>query len=611
MRLAVESAPNGLLVLDAQGRIRSVNRAVETLFGYGREELSGRAVEILLPERFRALHVVHREAFGANHSTRIGGRDLLGLRKDGIEIPLQVHLNRMQTDTGELTLCTVIDIAERVRYEQQLRQAKQAAEAANRAKSDFLARMSHEIRTPMNLISGMNTLLLESPLNEKQRQHVEISYRNVRRLLRLINGILDLSKVEAGKLTLEAQPFDLYEAVEECAATTSSAIEQKGLEFALSIDSDVARYWIGDVERLQQVLLNLIGNAVKFTTRGKIEVHVRAEGNSRGSEQGEKGVRFEVTDTGCGVPPDKAAMIFEAFQQAEGAMDRPFEGTGLGLAIARTLVEMMAGKIWVEPHDGPGSRFVFTAFFPPATEEMLREKKNLETTAAKEVGSVEPGTRVLVVEDNAENLILLRAYLDNLSLVLDFASNGLEALEKRQHGAYDLVLMDIQMPVMDGYTATREIRAWEKQRGAPRVPIVALTAHALTGASAESREAGCDGHLTKPVERDDLAATIAKFAQRPVLAAPPIPAPIAARRPAFLENRWKDLAKMRDALAARDFAAIQTIGHNCKGIGTGYGFPDISQLGSAIEKAAKASDADELQETIREFEVHIQAAGKR
>ena len=187
---------------------------------------------------------------------------------------MHIHLNRIDTHTGELILCTIIDIAERVRYQEQLELAKQAAEAANRAKSDFLARMSHEIRTPMNLMMGMNTLLLQSPLNEKQRQHVEISDRNVRRLLRLINGILDLSKVEAGMLTLAAVPFDLGEVIRECSASMSPAVERKGLEFAISIAPDVWPYWIGDAERVQQVLLNLIGNSVKFTARGKIEVRV-------------------------------------------------------------------------------------------------------------------------------------------------------------------------------------------------------------------------------------------------------------------------------------------------------------------------------------------------
>jgi PAS domain S-box-containing protein len=596
--LAVESAPNGLLILNSAGEIQSVNRAVETLFGFTRKELIGRPVETLIPERFRAIHVQQRDEFESLHPMRSpAGRDLSGLRKDGVEIPLQVYLNRIETNAGELILCTIIDIAERVRYEQQLELAKQAAESANRAKSDFLARMSHEIRTPMNLIMGMNALLLESQLDEKQRQHVEISYRNVRRLLRLINGILDLSKVEAGKLTLDAAPFNLNEVLTESAATMATAIEQKGLQFEMSIDQDVWPFWIGDAERLQQVLLNLIGNSIKFTERGKIDVKVRSEQGV----QGGKGLRFEVVDTGCGVPPDKAGMVFEAFQQAEGSMNRPYEGTGLGLAIAKTLVGMMSGKIWVEENSGPGSRFIFTAFFPPATEAAVHDRL-AAATSAKAVLTLDAGTRILLVEDNPENMILLRAYLENLSLSLDFASNGFEAVVKRKQGNYDLVLMDMQMPIMDGYTATREIRTWEKAKDMPRMPIVALTAHALTGASAESIEAGCDGHLTKPVERNDLVDAIAKFAKRPVEKVEQISKAIAARRPAYLTNRRLDLTKMRDALAAGDFAAIQSIGHNSKGTGAGYGFPEIGNLGSVIEKAARAQDTEGLQDAIRHFE---------
>src|ERR1700733_372768 len=355
LMLAVESAPNGLLILDRTGQIQSANHAVEVLFGYQREELAGRKVEMLLPERFRTRHLGHRDGFNENKKTNaMAGRDLLGLRKDGVEIPLQLYLNRMDTHTGELILCTIIDIAERVRYQQQLELTKQAAEAANRAKSDFLARMSHEIRTPMNLMMGMNTLLLESPLNEKQRQHVEISDRNVRQLLRLINGTLDLSKVEAGVGALAAGCFCLGDVIRECSASMSSVVERKGLEFLISIDPDVWLYWIGDPERVQQLLLNLIGNSVKFTARGKIEVRVRSES----SLQGERGLRFEVTDTGRGVPADKTDLIFEAFQQAEGAMNRPYEGTGLGLSIAQTLVEMMSGKIWLEENQETGAKFV-------------------------------------------------------------------------------------------------------------------------------------------------------------------------------------------------------------------------------------------------------------
>jgi PAS domain S-box-containing protein len=602
--LAVESATSGLLMLNASGEIQSANRAVESLFGYTRFELAGNPVEVLLPARFRQRHLGHREGFNQNKNMKaMAGRDLWGLRKDGVEIPLQVYLNRIETGSGELILCTIIDIAERVQYQRQLELAKQAAEAANRAKSDFLARMSHEIRTPMNLIMGMSALLLDSPLNDQQRQHVEISYRNVRRLLRLINGILDLSKVEAGKLTLAAVPFDLHAVLNECTATMAAHMEQKGLQFGISIDLDVWRYWLGDAERLQQVLLNLVGNSVKFTARGRIEVRV----HSAVGEHIEKGLRFEVTDTGCGITPDKASIIFDAFQQAEGAMDRPYEGTGLGLSIAKTIVEMMSGRIWVEEKSDPGAKFVFTAFFPPVTETVARAHLDL-AASTKTAQRVEPGTRVLVVEDNPENVILLRAYLAGLPLSLHFAANGVEALEKRKCASYDMVLMDIQMPVMDGYTATREIRAWEKTLRLKRVPIVALTAHALSGASAESMEAGCDGHLTKPVERNDLIEAIVKFSQHVPPEKETIADPMAAHRPAFLTNRGLDLSKMREALAARDFASIQAIGHNCKGTGAGYGFPDISTAGSAIEMAARALDSDGLREALQRFEQCIEAA---
>ena len=489
---------------------------------------------------------------------------------------------------------------------QELEHAKWAAETANRHKSDFLARMSHEIRTPISLIMGMNALLLESQLSARQRQQVEISYRNVRRLLRVINGILDVTKLEGGNLTLESVPFDLDEVLKECAATVASAIERKGLQFELSLHADSWRYWMGDPERLQQVLLNLIGNSIKFTAKGGVNLRVRpAEG-----PRGEPGLRFEVSDTGCGIPPAKAELIFDAFQQAEGSISRPYEGTGLGLAIAKSLVELMAGHIWVEPKSNPGSLFVFTAFFPAVGEHAIRNKNagsamNLEQ-------AVKAGTRLLVVEDNPENLILIEAYLENLSLTLDSAANGVEAVEKRQRGAYDLILMDIQMPVMDGYTATREIRAWEKVRGIRPVPIVALSAHAMSEAFAESKAAGCNAHLTKPLERIDLIGAVGKFAERPAdppqVPSEPISPLIEARRPAFLANRRLDLEKMRDALGTGNFELLRSIGHNCKGTGTGYGFPEISKIGFSIETAAKAADTTGLQEALRHFELSLHAA---
>jgi PAS domain S-box-containing protein len=566
---AMETAPSGLLILSPAGEILSANRAVESLFGYARAELAGRQMEMLLPARFREGHARQRAAFGRDADRRtMAGRDLTGLRKDQREIPLHVYLHRIDTDSGERILCTIIDIAERLEYERRLQVAKQTAEAASRAKSDFLARMSHEIRTPMNLILGMTDLLLQSPLEAQQQQHVEIAHRNIRRLLRLINGILDLAKVESGTLTMSASPFDLRATLEECAATIAARIEQTGLHFRTSIDADVWPYWIGDAERLQQVLLNLIDNSIKFTKLGQIWVRVLPE---RGA-QGEQGLRFEVSDTGCGIPPEKAAVIFEAFQQADAAADRnadragdggiyrPREGTGLGLAISKDIVEMMSGQIWVESRPGRGSTFAFTAFLPLSTAQAVKDGGS-QNAAAKAVRMVESGARILVAEDNAENQILIRAYLENLDVSLTFANDGVEAAEMRRQGDYDLVLMDLQMPVMDGYQAARQIRAWELATRVPAVPIVALTAHALIGASGESLEAGCDGHLTKPVERNDLIAAIGKFARRQSPPPPPTDDPVLAHRPVVQPAGVADLPATANARAEGELAENRAHAH--------------------------------------------------
>jgi two-component system, sensor histidine kinase len=495
------------------------------------------------------------------------------------------------------------------RSREQLEQARQLAEAASEAKSDFLARMSHEIRTPMNLINGMNALLLESPMNEKQRRLVGISHRNIRRLLRLINGILDLSKVEAGGLTLLEVAFSLREVLNEATATVSSAVEQKGLALEVSIAPAAGLYWRGDPERLQQILLNLIGNSIKFTVKGSISVHVEPETD----EQGKIGLRFSVADSGPGIRPDKADAIFGAFQQGDESNARSQEGTGLGLAIARSLVERMSGKIWLESKVEPGAKFVFTLFLPPLTEDDVK-RMNDSAGAAQPAVQLAPGLRILLAEDNPEGVILVEAYLGNFSPVIEVAVNGVEVVEMRKRQDYALILMDIQMPFKDGYTATREIRLWEKAEGARRIPIVALTANALNGANANSVAAGCDGYVSKPVERRELAEAIAKFARKAdavisnVVEQEAISDLILARRPVFLAKRRADLEKMRDALAAGDYPSIQSIAHNCKGISKSYGFPEMGLIGAEIEKAAKAAVSADLQISIGDFERCVQAA---
>lgn len=605
LALAVESASSGLLMLNREGRILMINRTIEKLFGYSRQELLGHPVEILLPERDRQPDLGQGVAFTSDspiHAT--AGQDLVGLRKDGREIPLQLYLNTIDAPGGAMFLVTIIDIAERVQYELELETAKRDAEMSNRAKSDFLARMSHEIRTPMNLIMGMNEILLDAGLSKKQLRYVQVSYRNVKRLLRLINGILDLSKVEAGKLTLNCAPFDLQELLTEAVETFSAAIDQKGLTASLVIDPDLWRYWVGDQERLQQVLLNLIGNSVKFTERGQIRIRAAQIRRADGAE----GIRIEVSDTGCGIPREKRDQIFEAFQQGDGFINRRYEGTGLGLAISQSLVRMMGGGIWVKDEDTPGATLVFTVFLPKCGSGALRDASS--NRAVPLSGLIKNGAKVLVTDDNVDNSFLVQTYLERAPVVLDFAANGQEALEKRKATQYDLIFMDISMPVMDGYAATREIRNWEAATGQARVPVVALTAHALAGAAAEARAAGCDGHLSKPVERDELMQAIARFTPCQPPRFSDLPPTLQHRRPQFLDNRRNDVKEIQAALARTDLQTVQRIGHDSKGTGRGYGFPSIGYAGAALEQAAKKGDMCAIEEALYQFSQAIEEASR-
>jgi CheY-like chemotaxis protein len=403
-------------------------------------------------------------------------------------------------------------------------------------------------------------------------------------------------------------PFDLNEVLSESVATLSAAVEQKGLRLSLDVASGIWPYRQGDPERLQQVLMNLLGNAIKFTAEGSIHLRARpVEGEADG-----ECLRFEVSDTGCGIPKGQEEMIFKAFQQVDGAMNRTHEGTGLGLSITKSLVELMGGRIWVEPKESPGTQLVFTVCLPRATKHAVNSHMEKSRTVTKARG-LKPGTRILIAEDNEENLFLLQSYLKGQSAIVEIAANGVVAVQKRQENHYDVILMDIQMPLMDGLAATRVIRAWEAKHESARMPIVALTAHALSGAAAECREAGCDGYLSKPVQRGDLMQTIIRFSasgEVPSNAAggqaqptpSPVDAGIRALRPRYLANRGNDIKAMRAALEICDFGAIKRIAHDSKGTGTGYGFPEISALSKILENAAIQSDAAAVAARIAEME---------
>ncbi len=382
--------------------------------------------------------------------------------------------------------------------------ARDAAEAANRAKSEFLANMSHEIRTPMNGVIGMTTLALDTPPGPEHRGYLETARNSAQSLLGLINDILDFSKIEANKLQIDNAPFAVDELLVQLTTPLRLKAEARGLHFAIETAPDVPAWLYGDQVRLRQILVNLVENAVKFTAAGHVALSVR-----RAAGDPDR-IRFDISDTGIGIAKDKQQLIFEAFAQADGSTTRRYGGTGLGLSITAKLVALMAGSLSLESELGRGSCFSVELPLPAAAAAPVAPAA-ATAPAPRAAGG---GLHVLLAEDNPVNQLVARRYLERAGHSVVVADNGFTAVAAYQREPFDLVLMDLQMPEMDGLEATAGIRRIEAERGT-RTPIVALTAHATAGDRERCEAASMDGYASKPIQREQLFAEIARVTSRP------------------------------------------------------------------------------------------------
>jgi len=496
-------SPEAIVVTDAEARILLFSAGAEAMFGYSAEEAIGRSVEDLMPGRFRASHrrSVHQFSAESRPSLRMHERaEILGLRRNGEEFPAEASLARLETPNGVAFTTIVRDLSERQAAEARLVKAREEAEDASRAKSTFLANMSHEIRTPLNGVLGVAGALARSDLAAQQREMVQLIETSGRALQGLLSDILDLAKVDAGRLAIRSDPFDLEEMVKGTFALFQASAAEKEIGFHLQMDREVCDRFQGDDLRIRQVLSNLLSNAVKFTSRGEVWLKVL----SRGHADGVRRVRFIVQDTGIGFAPEAAASLFDRFEQADGSVTRRFGGTGLGLAISKSLVELMDGDIVASAAPGAGATFAFELPLQRVGHDhaLPPVRPQLEPSPA------EPSVRVLLAEDHPTNRRVVELILGGLPVNLTCVENGLEALTAAAAQPYDLILMDMQMPIMDGLTAVRRIRADEPQRGRRRSRICMLTANAMAEHREASRQAGADAFLVKPLDAADLIAEV-------------------------------------------------------------------------------------------------------
>lgn len=734
----------GIAVLSGGSKIIRANNRFASIFGYQTEEMSDLSLEALHGSTPESADIIGK------FIAQLAEKDIVQAeytfhKKDGTIFWSQISAKAVEsTDLNKGIILVLEDVSDKKKASEMLRQhaedlrvAKGEADKATRSKSEFLARMSHEIRTPMNAILGMAEMLQESDLNAEQAEYVRTFSSAGELLLGIINDILDFSKIEVGQIKLESIPFSLPELVEDVTKLFAYRAEEKDLKLTQSVSSELAQRYIGDPTRIRQIIINLLGNAIKFTNHGGVSVKVEPSV----SEDGAACCLFSVKDTGVGIPQAKLLTIFESFAQADSSTTREFGGTGLGLAISKKLVELMGGRIWVESEINQGTTFFFSLPLEEHAEAKPQEDQplpqpvqhalpedvrllvleddpaldgsisnlirqwNLMSVTRKAVGpavnvlldqkgkdfqaaiidsevngftalqvahlligqgidlphlilvvdsaqeadqilsisEIAPVSyilrgerdaslltrieeiveaiqhdekeeadkqvkKLLLVDDVEANRRVVELFLKNMNVSLVHAENGKEAVEKFTEEPFDLVLMDMEMPVMDGLEATRRIRMWEQEKREFQTPIVALTAHAFQEHRQKTIDAGCTEFLAKPIKKQDLIDMVNQFSgkQAPLIEVPTTVQPILPSsslsdlespvkidpeleelRPLFLRTVYDFQSQIADAITGNDFQTLQRCGHSLKGLGSTYAVDEISQAGRLIESAAK------------------------
>jgi PAS domain S-box-containing protein len=525
LQFSIDHAGEAIFLLDGEARFIYANEAACNSLGYTREELLG--LHLSAVDKSFSPEMLQRAEAQSKVENSVT-LETFHHSRDGRTIPVEVRATRYLEFGGKKYVCAFArDISERKQKEEELYLAREAAEAASRAKSEFLANMSHEIRTPMNGVIGMTELALETPLSSEQREYLGMVKTSADSLLSVINDILDFSKIEAGKLDLNPISFQLRDSIHETVRVFAMRAQQKGLELTLDIAPETPDDLMGDPGRLRQVVTNLLGNAIKFTPQGKIDLQVSVQ--APGPE--DVLLHFAVVDTGIGIPAEKQWVIFDAFSQIDGSTTRNYGGSGLGLAICSKLVTMMGGRIWVDSQLGKGSTFHFTArfglqgrtltsgrltrlaesvIFDAARAGNLRQWDQKLPLRKDDLPTGAQGYRVLLAEDDEISQKLTVRLLQNHGYTVVTAGNGREALAAFDAQPFDLILMDVQMPELNGYEVTSLIRDREKP-GAGRTPIVALTANAMNGDRERCLGAGMDGYLSKPINKNELIDVLRQF----------------------------------------------------------------------------------------------------